>query len=118
MSGSLIAARHGHPSDIDDRATGFDDQAAGFLGGKQARRRHEAAGRDRLFAIPTEDMDRSQVVTILLAPFKAAVARIVVPTLVDDGFVTQAVRGIPCTVVSQGEAISRADKDALCEGVE
>ena len=117
MIGSLIVARHCHPSDIDDPATGFDDQPAGLLGGKPARRRHEAARRDRLFTIPSEHVYRSHVELILLAVIKAAVTRTVVPTLFDDGLVTQGVRGIPCLIVGQGEAISRAGKNAVCEGV-
>ena len=117
MIGSLIAASHCHPSDIDDLATGFDDQPAGLLGGKRARRRHEAPRRDRLFTIPSEHVDRSHVEMIPLAVIKSAVTRTVVPTLFDDGFVTQAVRGIPCLLVRQGEAISRAGKNATREGV-
>jgi hypothetical protein len=117
MIGSLIAARHGHPSDIDDLATGFDDQAAGVLGGKRPRRRHEAARRDRLFTIPSEYVNRVRVVVIVLLVIKTAVTSIVVPPLFHDGLVTQAVRRIPRVIVGQGEAIPRAGKNSPCEGV-
>jgi hypothetical protein len=114
---SLIAARHRHPSDIDDFATGFDDQPAGVLSGKRAGRPHEAARRDCPVAIPSKDVNRSSVVLITFAVIKAAITRIVVPTLFDDGLVTQAVRRVACFIVGQGEAILRAGENCLCEGV-
>jgi len=114
---SLIAPRHGHPSDVGDLATRLDDQAARILGRKRARRRHEAARRDRVFTVPPEHVNRSQVVVITLAAIVTAVTRIVVPPLFDDGLVTQAVGRIPRVIVGEGEAKPRAVKNSMCEGV-
>jgi hypothetical protein len=118
MAGALMAAGDRHATDIDDFAPGFDDQSTHLLGREGTGWQHETACRNGPVAVPSEDMNRPVVVFILFAAC-GQVSPGVMPALVHDRFMSQAVGGVTLGVVGcERETISGLVENPVCESVE